>query len=1201
MKQKIFLGISLVFLVLFGFETFSAFMANHTYYNTMFADGTNWSTLLMVLVAAFIPTSYLLFSKKIRLDYFALAIYSGILLFGLSWIAIKDQLIGSGLIMFALNSFFIFALGVVFLIGVLSLGSFVLQKVLKLTRVTFETGLLSLGLGIVLFMLVVYFLLLTQLFYPLVSWLIVIAFVGLAFLQKENLLLYSHIVLDKFQTIKTLTLVNGKNLSSMSFFSFSLLLLVVLSFVYYYYGFNLAYIPYPTAWDANHAYMYMPKIWSENHGVLWSEGAQSVPLWYAYIAYWFSLMQPLKSWFWISPDTVAVQMNFLSGLFVLIFGLGLVNEVLRFVVGGKEDLQIESGEPKDYLAMLKDVFFYLGWFLILLWLTSGMGAFLLFIDNKTDLGVLSLSILGMFSGFFALNSLKNNQTDLSFQQDGIKYIIISAVIFAAAALAKQTAFLDVMNFGLLLSYFFLGGFVLVGGALIALGIVSVFQVLTARDFVTPNEGKLFLGLGFLSTIAGVFLGSFKKKLYYIKLLLIWVSVVFLSLLAFKGPQVLYNAYLKGDFSPSTLLKNILLGSTVSQRKPILLVANNVVLDVGHISPVVADDALVSCSLESLKGGTGSLYTGLRTAVGNGTYEDVGRYIGYGQKEFKNVWRSVFFMQGCYSFDSSAQLLCENIGAVNNFDKNVLTTLLPQLNKNSSGYDILKTALSDEKINLFTGKASEEFILQMRDQIKALNDFIAENAVRVTADTVFVPYKLLVPFNVTFNRSLQNLSSYYTDIGFVWLFGMFFVVLGLIYGILQKHRELVGVAGVAFAGWIIWWIIGGGIVWYGIGMIVWTILAVLMFFYYLGLDLKAKDSSSYERLAYYSLLAVFLFWCFVQLSLNLFRIASQGGSGPFVWYRMNQGYKTVFSSGSSYQPQQVVDHLFTSKDVFDLQFPHYNKIIKETQDRKDTDGVLIAGTYLQYFLKNQKKLKQDGMLHWFWEQASDNNTCKTYLRLKDQNLKYLVIDPNIGTVVMGGGNETLFNRFFAKINPVTSRIEDNGAMTILVKLVQDGYIELFSTNNIGAKYAFSLSDDEFASFFPGLSPDETVLVRAQMSVARFFAQSQDLVNRIASIFSYRMQDGKAIGDIADVYGKVIDEAKLQSAAAQFFTDRKQPTLFAQLDTMTEDERFIMIQYLNLYDMMSSPVQDNKARFQQFLQQFLSQSLGGGSQLVVFKLK
>jgi hypothetical protein len=45
-------------------------------------------------------------------------------------------------------------------------------------------------------------------------------------------------------------------------------------------------------------------------------------------------------------------------------------------------------------------------------------------------------------------------------------------------------------------------------------------------------------------------------------------------------------------------------------------------------------------------------------------------------------------------------------------------------------------------------------------------------------------------------------------------------------------------------------------------------------------------------------------------------------------------------------------------------------------------------------------------------------CKSYQRLKAANLKYLVIDPNIGTVVMGEGNESLFNRFFAKKDPVT---------------------------------------------------------------------------------------------------------------------------------------------------------------------------------------
>jgi hypothetical protein len=98
-----------------------------------------------------------------------------------------------------------------------------------------------------------------------------------------------------------------------------------------------------------------------------------------------------------------------------------------------------------------------------------------------------------------------------------------------------------------------------------------------------------------------------------------------------------------------------------------------------------------------------------------------------------------------------------------------------------------------------------------------------------------------------------------------------------------------------------------------------------------------------------------------------------------------------------------------------------------------------------------------MLNRFREQASDNNECKTYQRLRNSNLKYLVIDPNIGTVVMGEGNESLFNRFFAKLDPVTKKIQEHGAISRLVQLRKDGYISLFSTNNLGAKYAFTVSD------------------------------------------------------------------------------------------------------------------------------------------------
>lgn len=46
------------------------------------------------------------------------------------------------------------------------------------------------------------------------------------------------------------------------------IILLAISIIYYLYGFQLSFIPYSTAWDANHAYMYVPKVLAENHGVI---------------------------------------------------------------------------------------------------------------------------------------------------------------------------------------------------------------------------------------------------------------------------------------------------------------------------------------------------------------------------------------------------------------------------------------------------------------------------------------------------------------------------------------------------------------------------------------------------------------------------------------------------------------------------------------------------------------------------------------------------------------------------------------------------------------------------------------------------------------------------------------------------------------------------------------------------------------------
>ncbi len=46
-----------------------------------------------------------------------------------------------------------------------------------------------------------------------------------------------------------------------------MLILSVVSLSYIYIGIQNSFIPYSTAWDANHEYMYIPKILAENAGI----------------------------------------------------------------------------------------------------------------------------------------------------------------------------------------------------------------------------------------------------------------------------------------------------------------------------------------------------------------------------------------------------------------------------------------------------------------------------------------------------------------------------------------------------------------------------------------------------------------------------------------------------------------------------------------------------------------------------------------------------------------------------------------------------------------------------------------------------------------------------------------------------------------------------------------------------------------------
>ncbi|NOZ44539.1 MAG: hypothetical protein GXP45_05385 [bacterium] len=176
--------------------------------------------------------------------------------------------------------------------------------------------LIHFGIGIGSLLFVVRLLIAVDLFFPLLTWILFLALGWFIYQERKAMKEYGVLI------SKMLSQFKKSNLKQNGWKWFSLIL-IAFSLIYYFYGFQLSFIPYSTAWDANHAYMYLPKIWAQNNGVFWSNGPGGVVpgLWHSFIAFWFSLIKPINSRFWLKADTIAVAMNFLSGPLVLFFGL----------------------------------------------------------------------------------------------------------------------------------------------------------------------------------------------------------------------------------------------------------------------------------------------------------------------------------------------------------------------------------------------------------------------------------------------------------------------------------------------------------------------------------------------------------------------------------------------------------------------------------------------------------------------------------------------------------------------------------------------------------------------------------------------------------------------------------------------------------------------------------------------------------------
>ena len=417
-----------------------------------------------------------------------------------------------------------------------------------------------------------------------------------------------------------------------------------------------------------------------------------------------------------------------------------------------------------------------------------------------------------------------------------------------------------------------------------------------------------------------------------------------------------------------------------------------------------------------------------------------------------------------------------------------------------------------------------------------------------------------------------------------------LIIALPYAIIKKDKILTSIALTTLIWWWIWWIIGSSILWYGTALISWTMITLAIF----RDKILQKDDWEWPKIVPWILVLVvwLIFW--IQILFNFLRIASQWASSVFVWYKWNVGNVQVVDD--NLQPTTKVKRWYTAKNIFDLQFPQYNPIINALADRDDEDWVIIAWTYIQYFLWNQWNLKGDWMLSDFWKNASDWDLCKTYRRLKNDNTRYLIIDPNIWTVTMWEWNETLFYRFFGKLSSDKSKVDIDGTIITLIRLAKNGYLKLLSTNNLWSKYAFTVDDGVIRRYFgESLTDEELVLTRWKMAVLQYFDDANSIFSSIVWIFLSRvMSDPKAgVEDIANIYWLEIDSDKVTNAASLFINWQR---VWVAKD-LTQDERTVLISYVNLYLWYQNWWENEIASM---VQNLLLSSVTGWSQVIALEL-
>ena len=1193
-------------LLLLSLFWIDAYLANHTYYYSMLSTLSNWWIVIFGLLAALIPVLYVAFSKKIDFKWIALYFFLWFAIFFFVLGANKWWYVWWGYLIGLVNFLILFAFWAFIFGWFLAVWDIVLRKI-EFKKAIYEFA-VKLWTWLSLTWILLYWLVWIWYFTPIIAYVVLWFLIVLLFLQRKNL---ANLFRNLFSEIKQFFEELDEN--EYKYLKWIFIWIFAVSVWYIFVGLNYTFIPYPTAWDANHAYMFIPRmLWIYNGYPWWTDFRPDMYFWYPFLTW----MYQLGRWTRFAPDTWMITFNFFSGIFSLFFGFMLIATIVRFL----KNKWFFSSESKKYWLLIT------GYVLVLARLTSWNGAFLVFVDNKTDLAVMMFVILWLFLALYSLERKSENDN----WKNVLTFVGLAGFFFWIANLIKPTATFDFFETTLVLTILEIGFITVVW---IIIFVVWLLAYLKFRHFdkaVNPKFGLPLIWTWFVLSVAEVVYKFIKDK-FKVIYLLVFVWTFIWTLIFTKGYfGIVQSFHDKIDTNPKKV-----------------------------ITAFIMSDKLPTQPQKEL---TGYLFKDLKKDIWSAYNEDNGRYVGYGNKDFGSPWWAFIVpskfkekycvvlskdqsTKGCTKILTGGSKQAEN--AINNltieifhnkddsaYEKWILETI-NQAEKTWKIKDLAKQAqidtnlpdwqLKKELLDKLTQNTQKQLLLLIKQKLSSgdlnLSDYpvifqTPENKklfqqLKQTPyyyTSVSIPYSVLVPFNEVFNWSLQNLTSYYTDIGVIWLVLFIVVLCALIYGIylwilwfvkktddVEKWKTIFAFAFATLVGWTIWYFVASGIIWYNIWGIIWLIITSIIFLS------KWNDK--------YLLLWVILFVSFIDIFLNLIRISSQWGGQVQTWYRGSVWlvYDYEIANGGI-KPVQKQKMPYTFNDVFKLQFGMYQKPIEAFDERKKSEMWIIWWTYMRYFVSNQNKIKNDQFLMWLWRMWSDNNPENTYKRFKAYGLKDVVIDPNIASVVMWKWNISLWYRYFGKVND-KGQITEKWVMPMFVDLASKWYLKYGFTNNLGIKYALIYSDEQLAQILWIKDLNKIRQIRYELTSIKFLPRDigfdypnswlgmkmyQEAINAFYKILSYRLQQALKwnpvpfASDLADVNGYYIKNLTglLQTGI--------NPQTF---DKLSFEEKSLLVQLMGIINQVSQ----NPSSVQQILTPIIRNGIGGRAQLLFVKIK